>query len=128
MRAGEDGQHVGIRLPLWVGPGQVADQRARAARGAVDKQRQVAGKQFAVEVRNEQAEAILLDEVEQPAAIRFGEMRGDVHRCKAWRRRRTERRVRWIRAGECADTVSEPNQGAAPAPVRQYAADDWRRP
>src|SRR5262249_56675517 len=65
VRAGEDRQRrLPVRLPpLRVRPRHVADQRAVRPRGAVQQQGQVRGEWQAIDLRDEETEAVCLDEV-----------------------------------------------------------------
>src|SRR5439155_24699281 len=77
------GDLPGRLAPLWVGPGHVADQGAVRPRRPVEEERQVGGEGQPIDLRHEQAKAVLLDEVVELGPIGFGEMRRDVHRRRA---------------------------------------------
>ena len=82
MRPGEDRQGrlaVGL-APLRVRSRHVADQGAVRPGGSFEKERQVRGERQPIDLRHEQAEAVLLDEVVQPGQVGFGKGGGDVHR------------------------------------------------
>jgi hypothetical protein len=68
---GKDGQDIltfGV-LPLWIGHSQMAEQRPLLTQGAVEKEGQVAGERLALDLGNEQAKAVLVDEVEESLSV-----------------------------------------------------------
>ena len=82
VRPGEDRQgRLTVHVPpLRVGPRHVADQGAVRPGCSFEEERQMRGERQTVDLRHEQAEAVLLDEVVQLGQIGFSEGGGDVHR------------------------------------------------
>src|SRR5262249_36629574 len=82
VRPGKDGQGgLALRLPpLRIRPRHVSDQTAVRPRGPFEEKRQVAGEWQPIDLRDEEAEAVLLDEIVQPGQVGFGEGGGYVHR------------------------------------------------
>src|SRR4051812_19316494 len=70
---------AGSATPLEVGPGHVAEERAARAGIAIEKQRQVAGFEVSIVLRDKGGERISLDGAVQLVEIIFGEVVGDIH-------------------------------------------------
>ena len=75
MGPGKDGQDGLTReaLPVRICSRHVADQAAVRSGGSFEKKRQMRGERLAFDLRHEEAEAVLLDEVVQPGEVCFRE-------------------------------------------------------
>jgi hypothetical protein len=82
MRPGEDRQGcltTGLP-PLWVRSCDVTDERAVRPGRPFKEKRQVRGEGESFDLRHEQSEAVLLDEVVELGQVGFAESGGYVHR------------------------------------------------